>query len=153
MLAGTVAVYAWTGPTAAPPNNNTPAPINVSGTAQTKAGNLTVNNLIASDGITLGGVKRTTWPAGGGAPSIVATTAYGNTVSCGETLCQSVAACPSGYTVTGGGYYVSTPVDTKVGGCGPERRTTYHSAHFGNAWVAKVSCSTFAAYALCVKIQ
>lgn len=37
IILGTVA-YAWTGPTATAPNNNTAAPINVSATAQTKSG-------------------------------------------------------------------------------------------------------------------
>ena len=36
---------AWSNPTASPPANNTEAPINVGATAQTKTGNLTVNNL------------------------------------------------------------------------------------------------------------
>lgn len=31
---------AWTGPTASPPNNNTPAPINVGATTQTKSGDI-----------------------------------------------------------------------------------------------------------------
>lgn len=32
--------FAWTGPTASPPNNNTPAPINVGATTQTKSGDI-----------------------------------------------------------------------------------------------------------------
>lgn len=35
-------VYAWTAPTATPPNGNVSAPLNTSATAQTKTGNLTV---------------------------------------------------------------------------------------------------------------
>jgi hypothetical protein len=33
-------VYAWTGPTASPPNNNTPAPINIGAMTQTKVGDI-----------------------------------------------------------------------------------------------------------------
>ncbi len=36
---------AWTGPTSAPPNGNASAPVNVSATAQTKSGNLTVSGV------------------------------------------------------------------------------------------------------------
>ncbi|OHA84349.1 MAG: hypothetical protein A2937_01255 [Candidatus Yonathbacteria bacterium RIFCSPLOWO2_01_FULL_47_33b] len=41
-------VSAWTAPTVTPPNGNVAAPLNVSNTAQTKAGNITANYLIAS---------------------------------------------------------------------------------------------------------
>lgn len=39
-------VSAWTAPTQAPPNGNTPPPINTSATTQAKAGNFTAPNLI-----------------------------------------------------------------------------------------------------------
>src|SRR3990172_718615 len=38
-------IFAWTEPGSIPPGGNTFAPINISGTAQTKTGNLTVANL------------------------------------------------------------------------------------------------------------
>lgn len=38
-------VYAWTGPTASPPNGNVPAPLNVGSTAQTKSGALTISGV------------------------------------------------------------------------------------------------------------
>ena len=41
--------FAWTGPTAAPPNNNAAAPVNVGSTAQTKTGSLTVPILYDSN--------------------------------------------------------------------------------------------------------
>ncbi|MDE1925299.1 MAG: hypothetical protein KGH79_03940 [Patescibacteria group bacterium] len=41
-LAVAGAALAWTGPSGSPPNNNTPAPINVSSTAQTKSGALDI---------------------------------------------------------------------------------------------------------------
>jgi hypothetical protein len=41
-------VFAWTGPTQAPPNGNTSAPLNVSSSAQTKTGNLWLDGLDAS---------------------------------------------------------------------------------------------------------
>jgi hypothetical protein len=40
VMAGMQFVYAWTGPSSAPPNGNVAAPLNVSGTAQVKAGGL-----------------------------------------------------------------------------------------------------------------
>lgn len=46
-------VLAWTGPSTTPPNGNTAAPINVSSTAQTKAGAFTASNLCTSAGICL----------------------------------------------------------------------------------------------------
>lgn len=45
---GAAAVFGWTGPSAAPPGGNIDAPINVSATAQSKAGNLTVGSLCFS---------------------------------------------------------------------------------------------------------
>ena len=44
------AISAWTGPPAAPPDPNAPAPINVSSDEQTKTGNLIVNNLTTAGG-------------------------------------------------------------------------------------------------------
>lgn len=59
---------AWTGPTAAPPNNNVSAPLNVSSTAQSKTGYLYINSP-ATTGypFTVGGVASTwtsifNWP-------------------------------------------------------------------------------------------
>ncbi|MFH1759280.1 MAG: hypothetical protein ABH822_01815 [Patescibacteria group bacterium] len=65
VFTASVVVKAFSEPTASPPGNNVPAPINVGPTAQTKSGDLTVNNLTADGGITLGGVFRDMWPAGG----------------------------------------------------------------------------------------
>lgn len=41
-------VQAWTGPTAAPPSENTPAPLNVSNVTQTKAGGLNITQKVTS---------------------------------------------------------------------------------------------------------
>jgi hypothetical protein len=46
-----VAVFAWQGPTANPPNNNVPAPLNVSGNAQAKVGGLILNTGGAANGL------------------------------------------------------------------------------------------------------
>ena len=43
LFMSTLPAVAWTGPTAAPPSNNTSAPVNVSSNAQVKAGNLGLN--------------------------------------------------------------------------------------------------------------
>lgn len=52
---GAAVVSAWTGPTSAPPGNNAPAPINVSGTSQVKAGGLWIGSLGTDGGATFGG--------------------------------------------------------------------------------------------------
>ncbi len=62
-------VYAWTGPTVAPPGGNTPEPINIGGKQQDKAGNFragglrSFGDLIVDNGITLGGVREVSWPS------------------------------------------------------------------------------------------
>jgi len=62
-------VFGWTTPTAIPPSSNLPAPINVSSTAQTKTGNLTIGgNLITS------GLQMTT---GAGADKVLTTDSSG----------------------------------------------------------------------------
>lgn len=48
-------VYAWTGPTDTPPNNNVSAPINVSAITQTKPGALGLNNIVVAAGATFMG--------------------------------------------------------------------------------------------------
>lgn len=55
ILCGTTITDAWTGPTAAPPVNNTPPPINVSSSDQTKAGNLNLGSLSVLGNTLLGG--------------------------------------------------------------------------------------------------
>jgi len=51
-LAASFILAAWQEPTVAPPNGNVSAPVNVSGTGQTKAGALTVTGILtASSGI------------------------------------------------------------------------------------------------------
>src|SRR3989338_4892847 len=42
-------VFAWTEPSSAPPTGNVPAPLNVSGTAQTKVGELTFPKMVDYD--------------------------------------------------------------------------------------------------------
>lgn len=61
LAAGTFGVVlAWTGPTAAPPAGNTSAPINISSTAQTKAGAITVSDVCTSGGKCLSGALTST---------------------------------------------------------------------------------------------
>ena len=66
------AISAWTGPPAAPPDPNAPAPINVSSDAQIKTGNLTVNNLTTAGGNLYlndsgeGNIWRANWIVGDG---------------------------------------------------------------------------------------
>ena len=53
---GISAVYAWTGPTQAPPNGNTSAPVNIGTTAQVKNGGLGVGAFIADSAVFNGNV-------------------------------------------------------------------------------------------------
>ena len=52
--------FAWTGPTALPPGNNAPAPINVSAIEQTKAGKLNIGQLFRGNGNIVAGGTATT---------------------------------------------------------------------------------------------
>lgn len=60
------AVFGFTEPAGAPPLGNVAAPVTVGPEAQSKAGDLELENLKARGAITLGGVARNTWPAGTG---------------------------------------------------------------------------------------
>ena len=84
---------AWANPTDTPPNGNTPAPINVGSTGQTKTSSITATDLIGQNSVAspflqaLGGSDPkvtspkycigtdciTAWPSGGGAAQIVST--------------------------------------------------------------------------------
>ena len=57
--------FAWTGPTASAPNNNTPAPVNVGGTFQSKSGDLWANSMGTNSGYCIGSSCITAWPSGG----------------------------------------------------------------------------------------
>ena len=59
------AVSAFSEPVDSPPISNVPAPINVGSATQNKMGDLESENFTVRDGLTLGGVKRTSWPEGG----------------------------------------------------------------------------------------
>ncbi|MDO8481978.1 MAG: hypothetical protein Q7S75_02765 [bacterium] len=84
---GVSLVYAWTGPTATPPNGNTDAPINVSVSEQTKQGKLTINENIVA---TLSGIFGGYVFAGG----------YGGTYGTGTT-CTSASDGAMRYNSTG----------------------------------------------------
>lgn len=66
---------AWTAPTAIPPGGNVSAPINTSGTAQTKTGALTVGSITTAGAVTAGSLKITT---GAGANKVLTSDAQGN---------------------------------------------------------------------------
>ncbi len=53
ILAGVNLVYAWTGPTQAPPDGNVPAPINVGSSSQYKSGALGIGGLLQAPQIQL----------------------------------------------------------------------------------------------------
>jgi hypothetical protein len=54
---------AFTDTSASPPNDNTQPPLNEGFVSQSKEGDLEVESYKARDGITLGGIKQTGWPA------------------------------------------------------------------------------------------
>ncbi len=54
LCVGVSYALAWTGPTAAPPSGDTPAPVNVSATVQVKSGSLGVADFVANS-VTVGG--------------------------------------------------------------------------------------------------
>ncbi len=62
VLVSHVLVLAFTEPSGIPPNGNVAAPITTGTGLQSKAGDLEVGDLTARGGITLGGVRRTSWP-------------------------------------------------------------------------------------------
>ena len=70
VLFSAMSVFAWTGPTATPPGNNTAAPLDTSATSQTKAGDIAVHNISAASvgttvGFCIGASCITSWPSGG----------------------------------------------------------------------------------------
>lgn len=81
-------VYAWTAPTVAPPGGNTPEPVNLGTEQQDKVGNFragglrSFGDLMVDGGITLGGVRETSWPS----------------VPSGAVLAFDLASCPSGWS-------------------------------------------------------
>jgi hypothetical protein len=69
---------AWTGPSTAPPNGNTSAPINVSATAQTKNGSFGINNgLFTVVGQAANWAEEINWPPSTGYGILVGTYASG----------------------------------------------------------------------------
>lgn len=81
-------VYAWTSPAQAPLNGNTPAPVNIGASAQSKSGKLAIGSSatpavtldvtgnigagnaffsknVRANSFTLGGITITSWPSGG----------------------------------------------------------------------------------------
>jgi len=120
-------VRAWTEPTSAPPGGNIGAPLNTSGVAQTKAGNLNVNGgmligastaggnkgagTINADQVCIRGVCNSTWPSGGSgggggggggtpAPTNVAIGCDGGRYLCGQTYTTTESGCFWGSGIT-----------------------------------------------------
>lgn len=108
---------AFNEPTANPPNDNVAAPLNVGGGRQTKVGDITLNNMVATS-ITLGGETRFAWPSpyspapdklwGQGRPDAGVIDAGGECVVGGFKVSRSdrivtwdgaPAACPAGWWV------------------------------------------------------
>ncbi len=201
-LSATYAYAEWNNPTATPPGNNTPTPLNVSATNQAKAGALGADifitgggkgwsdltygggwymtdtswiraygnkgiytggqisaggnimawsNLAVNGSITLGGVSRNSWPGG----SLDRRTANGNPASCGKANsgcgATSVAYCPAGYKIAGGGH-VMTSISCNSEG---EDQFVWFSTltNSGEGWQARAACATVVAVANCLKIN
>ena len=74
----------WTGPPTSPPNNNTPAPLNIGASSQTKIGAITSNTTVTSPQFCIGASCITTWASAG------------------------VQPCPSGFTQVNGVFCIET---------------------------------------------
>ena len=97
------ALAAWTGPLSSPPDNNTPAPINVSGTSQTKTGALWGDGGVYSS---LGAVftGNGVWASkycdesGLGCVDAPISSGGGGSVPSGAVMFFNISSCPSGWT-------------------------------------------------------
>jgi len=107
IFAISLAVYAWTAPTAAPPGDNVPAPINVGTTTQTKAGALGVGGVFtANTAVHL---------AVGGGNVGIGTTAPGARL----TVSTSVVNEPGIMLIDDGGARIKTVAELGGGGYNP----------------------------------
>ncbi|MDO8522107.1 MAG: hypothetical protein Q7S08_02350 [bacterium] len=153
---GVSIVYAWTGPTAAPPDGNTDTPINTGITTQIKHGDFSANNTIfdsmsiylsggtivntsaiTSPKFCIGASCVTSWPPGPTGPA-GATGATGTTGATGATG----PAGPAGATgltgatgATGGtGATGATGLTGPTGPQGPAGPTVYGSQVYQESW-------------------
>jgi len=100
-------VFGWTTPSVPPPNDNLPAPINVSSDPQTKSGNLTIGG-----NLTTGGFKMAT---GAGADKILTTDASGvaswQTPAGGEDTWITTQTCSTDYALQSVGKTTKTCIN------------------------------------------
>jgi len=135
----------WNSAPSSPPSNNAPAPINVSNTSQSKAGNFTAN-VIGANGFCLGSSCITAWPTSGGVSAsdvkIVETPEVVNPAI-------GTASCGSGYKVMGGGFVrTGETVSTGVS----DRPWSSHPSS-DSAWSVDYKNGKFKVYAVCLKVQ
>lgn len=127
-------VYAWVAPTVTPTGGNRPEPINVSATAQTKSGGLTVGSITAPQHC-IGASCITSWPAGGGGSGTLTSLSAGTgitlspnpitttgTISANTSVVQSrvTGTCPTGSSINAiaSGGTVTCEIDDGVFGNG-----------------------------------
>ncbi|MFA5871479.1 MAG: hypothetical protein WC858_02040 [Parcubacteria group bacterium] len=139
-------VRAWTEPASDPPGGNLGAPINTSGTAQTKAGNLNINGgmligssttggnkgagTINADQVCIRGVCKTEWPSGSTTTTTTTTIAEplcqcnvsGRVLSCGQEASDpDTSSCTTCYYVCSAGgtgsYYCTRTPEINPGLC------------------------------------
>ena len=100
-------VFGWTTPSVPPPNDNLPAPINVSSDPQTKSGNLTIGG-----NLTTGGFKMA---IGAGADKILTTDASGvaswQTPAGGEDTWITTQTCSTDYALQSVGKTTKTCIN------------------------------------------
>ncbi len=179
--------YAWTGPTDTAPGANTPAPINQGGDIQTKIGQFWSTAGIGTSGGmyalgigSFGTVQLNDIVVEGtlcGTSGVVSRDVNGTTLSCQSgnwkragvstqiisgpvSACNtsSVAVCPAGMTIIGGGGEMvnSCPTSSVGSPCNSSERTPTVSMPTSvndpnNAWAIVYECSTSRAYAICAK--
>ncbi|MFH1575628.1 MAG: hypothetical protein ABIB55_01620 [Candidatus Nealsonbacteria bacterium] len=156
-------VIAWTEPTEAPPEGNVEAPINVSDTAQTKQGNLTINGVLKTlqdmivDIVTIQGDgsmspnlnadKLDDYQA---ADFLLAASGGGGAVTLiGDT--GSAPACPAGWTEAQYGYWNCFA----AGHCFCGSQKIYNGQKASNYWIAyacgNATCGLAYRCRVCVK--
>ena len=104
-------VYAWTAPTSTAPGGNVSAPLNTSGTAQTKTGDITARTITAPT-VCVGTDCRTAWPvpSAGGADNLGNHTATQDLNMNGKNITNTYQAFLTNITTpAGGGIVMQSP--------------------------------------------
>lgn len=155
ILTGVNLVYAWTGPTQAPPGGNVAAPINISSVSQYKAGALSIGGLLQTAAFQLttgaGAGKVLTsdvsglasWQIGGGGSGVTSVTgnngvtASPTTGAVGVSLTNPTKSCGAGFAIQSFDLRNSNaPGCVAVGGAGGLSCSGSCSANYLSKWVS-----------------